>query len=73
MWDDPSPIQQEIAIKIARLCVTNDGFSPGDNDFGRVASHYGTKMIEWFNLPRLPLSITGKPRYDVRGVLLEDI
>jgi hypothetical protein len=48
MWDDPPPIQQEIAIKIARLFLTNDEFNPGDDDFGRVASLYGTKMIEWF-------------------------
>jgi hypothetical protein len=48
MWDEPSPIQQEIAIKIARLFLTNDDFNPGDDDFGRVASLYGTKMIEWF-------------------------
>jgi hypothetical protein len=48
MWDDPSPIQQEIAIKIARLFLTNDEFNPGDDDLGRVARRYGTKMIEWF-------------------------
>jgi hypothetical protein len=46
MRDDPSPIQQEIALKIARLFLTNDDFNPGDADFGRVASLYGTKMIE---------------------------
>jgi hypothetical protein len=48
MWDDPSPIQQEIAIKIARLFLTNDDFNPSDGDLGRVASLYGTKVIEWF-------------------------
>lgn len=48
MWHTPTPIQQEIAIKIARLFLTNDDFCPGDDDFGKVASVYGIKMIEWF-------------------------
>jgi hypothetical protein len=68
MWDDPSPIQQEIAIKIARLFLTKDSFSPGDNDFGRVASRYGTKMIEWF-IYQVPFSVAEKPRYDVSVAL----
>lgn len=48
MWDDPSPIQQEIAITIARLFLTDNDLNPGYNDFGRVASLYGIKVIEWF-------------------------